>query len=74
MPTPQPPPPRVFSLSVPVKGMEELVVNVGGCSGAEVDKLDGESLPDLKPFYVFAEARERAVAAAYVQRLWKMKR
>ena len=68
------PTPRVFSLSVPVKGMEELVVNVGGCSGAEVDKLDGESLPDLKPFYVFAEARERAVAAAQERRRAKAQR
>ncbi|DAZ94419.1 TPA: hypothetical protein N0F65_002559 [Lagenidium giganteum] len=33
----------VFVLNVPVRGMEELVLSIGGCSGANVDKF--ESIP-----------------------------
>ena len=30
----------IFVLNVPVRGMEELVLAIGGCSGADVDKFD----------------------------------
>lgn len=43
------PGPRRFVLNVPVDGWQETLLNIGGCSGREVDKFMNFSLPVVLP-------------------------
>ncbi|KAF1313414.1 putative Phosphatidylinositide phosphatase sac1like protein, partial [Globisporangium splendens] len=42
-------PGSIFVLNVPVRGMEELVLAIGGCSGANIDKFENLTIATCAP-------------------------